>query len=442
LALIAAGGAAPGAAPQTATLKQATQTKPAAKPSTQDKLPPLSYVCIMSGDEAVLEDKPGKCPNPKCGMTLIPVRLTSAWSSISHPTIIQDHPGKDPLDKRDLVQITASMFWVCPGSDEHLLEPGECADGNPRQIKYERRPHGDHNPRHGGQFFMADDSWHHLEGTYPRGGPFRVFFYDDYTRPMPVKGFSGSVALLDANEKELDSFPLKPGRITNALETPIKGPAIKGAALPLKVKLKVRFDPEGKERPFDFTFAENTTEPSSPAPVVTTAGATARPSAPAGGASRAAAATARPATPTPAATVATAPPVLGAAPDVSASALTMSRTEAAQLAQDLPKDSAELLKLMELRRAEVEALIHDGSFGMVYVPTMLAKDVALALEDHGNELTDRQRVSLTSAVRRLVVASWRLDQYGDLGDREKITQAYTLFAAAAAEIKNAYAERR
>ena len=97
---------------------------------------------------------------------------------------------------------------------------------------------------------------------------------------------------------------------------------------------------------------------------------------------------------------------------------------------------------MELRRGEVETLIHDGSFGMVYVPTMMAKDVALALGDHASELTDRQRVSLTSAVRKLVVAAWRLDQYGDLGDREKITQAYTLFAAAAAEIKNAYAERR
>src|SRR3984893_4925965 len=264
------------ARPQTATVRQATQTKPAPK-SSKEELPPLSYVCIMQGDEAVLEDKPGKCPNPKCGMPLIPVRLTSAWSSVSHPTIIQDHPGKDPLDKRDLVQITASMFWLCPGSDEHLLEPGKCADGTGRQIKYERRPHGDHNPRHGGSFFMADDSWHHLEGTYPRGGPFRVFFYDDYTRPMPVKGFSGSVVLLDANDKELDSFPLSPGRITNALET-----RIKVAALPLRVKLKVKFEAEGKERPFDFTFPENTTEPSSPpAPVVTTGRATGRPAVPA-----------------------------------------------------------------------------------------------------------------------------------------------------------------
>jgi hypothetical protein len=431
----------PPAKPPTATVKQATATRarPAVQSKAQEQLPPLSYVCIMPGDEAVLEDKPGRCPNPKCGMPLRPVRLTSAWSSVTHPTLIQDHPGKDPLDKRDLVQITASMFWVCPGSDDHLLEPGKCADGSGRQTKYERRPHGDHNPRHGGSFFMADDSWHHLEGTYPPGGPFRVFFYDDYTRPMPVKGFSGSVVLLDANEKELDSFPLKPGRITNAIEAPIKG-----ATLPLKVKLKVKFEAEGKERPFDFTFAENTKEPSSSTPVVTTSAAPVRPSTPASGVSGATAATARPATaPTtpPAAVVATALPALGASPDVAASSLTMSRTEVSQLAQDLPNNSAELLKLMELRRTEVESLIKDGSFGMVYVPTMLAKDVALALDNHRNELTDRQRVALTNAVRRLVVASWRLDQFGDLGDRDKITQAYTLFAAAAAEIKNAYAER-
>src|ERR1700694_1067647 len=135
LALIAAGGAAPPAAPQTSTVKQSAQTKPAANSSTQDKLPPLSYVCIMPGDEDVLEDKPGKCPNPKCGMPLIPARLTSAWRSVSHTTIIKVGPGKDPLDGRALVQITASMFWVCPGSDDHLLEPGKCADGSGRQIK-------------------------------------------------------------------------------------------------------------------------------------------------------------------------------------------------------------------------------------------------------------------------------------------------------------------
>ena len=119
----------------------------------------------------------------------------------------------------------------------------------------------------------------------------------------------------------------------------------------------------------------------------------------------------------------------------------MTRADATSLAQDLPNNTAELLKLLELREQEVNTLIQEGNFGMVYVPTMLAKEVALALQDHIGELPARQHTPLTSAVRRLVLASWRLDQYGDLGDREKISQAHSVFAAAAADIKAAYASR-
>jgi hypothetical protein len=433
LALMLAGRSAPEAARQTPAVKapapQTTAPRPAstapARPQTNtsspgEKLPPIQYVCIMPGDEGVLEDKPGKCPNPKCGMDLRPVRLTTAYSSITHPTQIQPEPGKDRLDGRPLVPITASMFWVCAGSDDHLLDPGKCADGSVRRVSYERRPHGDHNPRHGGQFFMADDAWHHLEGTYPRGGPFRLFFYDDFTRPMAVKGFAGDIVLVDDNDKEVGApMPLKPGRATNTLETPIKG-----GTLPLKLKLKVQFEPKDKVRTFDFTFKEPTIEPV--APVAVTTSAPAKP---------AAAPTAAASAPPPA----TAPRAPSVAPGTCVSSLTMSRAEAAQLSQELPNDAGALIKLLDCRGQEVKSLIQDGNFGMVYVPSLLARDVALALVDHVNELPDQKRIPATSAVRRLVLSAWRLDQYGDLGDRTRINQAHESFAAASADIKAAYA---
>ncbi len=399
------------------------QAKPAAAAqAAKEEIPPLSYVCIMPGDEGVLEDKPGTCPNPKCGMKLVPIRLATAYSSIRHPQFVRGEPFKDPIDGGPTVPIVASMFWTCSGSDEKLLDPGKCPDGKPRQVGYERRAHGDHNPRHGGQFFMADDSWHHLEGTYPSGGPFRVFFYDDFTRPMAVKGFTGKVSVLDSSEKELASYPLKAGRGTNVLETPVKG-----AALPLKVKLSVQFTPTDKTRVFDFTFPEYTKEPVVPAAVTTGAKPAAAPAP--------VAAAPKPAPATPAAAS------VGLAPDTATPAQSLSRTEAEAIIQEMPNNSGELLKLLDIRANEIKTLVNDGNFGMVWVPTMLAKEVALALGDHARELPAQRQGPLMDAVRRLVLSAWRLDQYGDLGDRAKITGAHDIFAAAVNDIKAAYANR-
>src|SRR5204862_6157411 len=115
---------------------------------------------------------------------------------------------------------TVSVCYSC--SEQRFLDPGKCADGTERKEQYEQRPHGDHNPKHGGQFFMAPDAWHHLEGTYPSAGLFRMYFYNDYSKPLKPTGFSATISLLDAADKQTgDTTPLKPGRTSNTMEAVI-----------------------------------------------------------------------------------------------------------------------------------------------------------------------------------------------------------------------------
>src|SRR4051795_2802294 len=125
-----AGGAAAAGARQTA--KAAT--------AQNEKLPPLSYVCTMPGDEDVIEDHPGKCR--KCGMTLVPIRLDSVWTCATKPlAVIESKPGRCPIDGTPLVQVTAAVSWTCPGSDKESASPGRCPDGSAMLKKFSPRAH-------------------------------------------------------------------------------------------------------------------------------------------------------------------------------------------------------------------------------------------------------------------------------------------------------------
>jgi hypothetical protein len=117
----------------------------------------------------------------------------------------------------------------------------------------------------------------------------------------------------------------------------------------------------------------------------------------------------------------------------------MTRTDALLLSDALPKNTKALLDLLGMCSEEVQKLVQGAQFGFVYQPTMLGKDIALALESHVSELPASRRVQASEAIRKTVLAAWQLDMFGDMGNQEKISEAYNHFAAAIAAVKTAYA---
>jgi hypothetical protein len=409
--------------------------------TAQQTLPPLQYTCPMHPE--VLEDKPGSCHI--CKMPLEPTRIDTElnYSCPDHPAYIGQKPGICPIDRRrELVPVVVTLHWTCKASpDQKLMDPGKCADGSARQLVRQIRAHGDHNPRHGGLFYMAQDQWHHLEGTYPRAGLFRAYFYDNYTQPIDAKGFTGSVVIQAQDPatkamKDVATFPLRLARDGKTLEA-----SIKNDKLPIVMLLKVRLTRDGPEQPFTFAFNEFSREPTF-APAPTTTGASAgKPPATVATTTGAAAGTSTPApataTPAPAPVLAAAPQP--ATPPISSCEPNMTRSDALLLSDALPKDSKALLTLLGMCSDEVQKLVQASQFGFIYQPTMLGKDIALALEQYGHELPESRRAAAADAIRRTVLAAWQLDMFGDMGNQDRITEAYTHFAAAVAAVKSAHA---
>jgi hypothetical protein len=399
--LVAALGAVAGAVSQ------------APKPAAQDQnLPPLSYVCPMAGDEEVIEDHAGKCR--KCGMELVPTRLDSVWTCPVHAAIHESKPGKCPIDGRPLLQMTMAVSWTCPGSDKESTSPGTCGDGTPMVKKFAPRPHGNHNPQHGGQFFMASDNWHHLEGTYLPSGVFRLHLYDDYTKPLPaaqVRTITGSVVV-----KDLRSGQEKTVALTR------NGPYLQGAvgklALPAAMYAKVKFKADGPDNRFDFTFDGYSKEPAPGAAPRTTSAAPVAAPAP---------------TPAAAAPAAAAPPAASpAAPDVSAG------VDPALVPLPIPDTVPEMLAQLRARTDQIRSFIDKGSFASIYVPAFQAKDLALALDTHKDNLPAEKRKVAEPAIAKLVRVAYMLDAFGDLGNKQQIAEAYAKFIEAEKDIQSSF----
>ena len=211
-------------------------------------LPPVSWTCPMHPE--VVDDDRGKCPI--CSMALMPVRLDLIWSCQLHlDAITERQPGRCRICGRQLVKIIKAMSFTCPvHATVSEINPGKCAiDKRTLVAKYSLRPHGDHNPKHGGNFVMAPNNWH-LEATHPAVSVFRLYVYDDYSRPFIPRGFAARIV---KGETSIRFAPAPGAAFLRA--------RIVDLALPAAIVVKARFEEKQPEYHFDFQFYDYSKEP-------------------------------------------------------------------------------------------------------------------------------------------------------------------------------------
>ena len=396
--------------------------------TAQPNVPPVTMTCPMHPD--IVESSPGNCPI--CKMSLVPVRIETVWTCPVHSVIAEDHPGVCPIDHRDLIQMTVAVTFTCAAHPEiSQIDRGTCPDGTPMVKMRTLRPHGNHNPQHGGLFFMAPDNTHHLEGVFPRARVFRLYLYDDYARPLPVNQMNGVKARVVTKEtfdtatrttKEIAFFPLVKSSNGSYLEA-----RVDRSSVPAQMTAKVQFKNDAPEYRFDFTFAELSKKPTPPAPAppLTTRDTSAA------GRTRAPATTA-PGSPasTPAASAET-----NAANGLAAT------IDPSQIATPIPDTVDEILAQLKTRSEQIGELVQRGAFGALWVPAFQAKDLTIALESRLGELSTARREAAEPAIKQLVRTAWLLDAFGDVGNRQQIVDAYSIFASAVADVVSAFSAR-
>jgi hypothetical protein len=212
-------------------------------------LPPLSWTCVMHPE--VVDDRAGKCPI--CRMDLVPVRLDLVWSCQLHlDQITERQPGRCRICGRPLVRIIKALSFTCPVHPKvNEPSPGKCPIDKKRTLvaRYSLRPHGDHNPKHGGNFIMAPNNWH-VEATHPAASQFRLYVYDEYSRPFIPKGFTSRIVAGDT------SIPFTPAAGGAFLQA-----RLADAALPATIVVKARFEQTQPEYRFDFQFYDYSKDP-------------------------------------------------------------------------------------------------------------------------------------------------------------------------------------
>ena len=252
--------------------------------------------------------------------------------------------------------------------------------------------HMDHTPRHGGTVFMAPDSFHHIEGTYPEPGVFRLYASDNYREPVDVSSWTGRAVTEEAYDEKTDEFTeIAAYDLIASPDGAFLEALIPSFDVPAEIAAKVIFEEDFPFERFDFIFGRLTVET----------------------------------------TNAAAPfPSLGDAP----AAVPLS----ARILPDIPEEPQNIAAEIAARDSQIQELIGRGAFTEIFIPALQAKELALALQQGSAELPLAARNQVRIAVRHLVRAAYLLDWYGDLGNKNDVDSAYGVFGSAVGEISAVY----
>ncbi len=156
--------------------------------------------------------------------------------------------------QRDSVSNSSSNFTTQGQTDGQ----GPAAGSKPAAP--EQGAHRDHKPKHGGTFFMSLDNKHHLEGVLVAPGTFRVYLYDEYTKPLMAEETRQAGGTVQVGESDdAPKIDLAPGKKGETLEANLGN----GVKFPVTITLHLHLpgmEPDAKPELFNFKFTQFTDE--------------------------------------------------------------------------------------------------------------------------------------------------------------------------------------
>ena len=167
--------------------------------------------------------------------------------------------GTCPRCGRDLIRVTKALSFTCPvHTSVETLDPGRCPLCRRTLVtKYTdpaaRRPQSEARR----VFFMVSNNWH-LEVTHPAAAVFRLYVYDNYSKPFAPPGLTARITQAPGRRGQAGG-PRDPVHALPRAGTTRRG--VPNLAVPADIAAKVRFEAGDKEYQFDFMFSDYSKEP-------------------------------------------------------------------------------------------------------------------------------------------------------------------------------------